>query len=400
MKTRLGRDLFRGIAIACVLALAVAVGLWWAVSGGSGKKITAYFTEAVGLYPGSDVRMLGVAVGTVDAVTPQPGQVKVVMSVDHGVTVPADSPAVIVLPSLVSDRYIQLERYNGGPTMSNNTVIPVSRTQPPAEVDDLYSSLNKLASSLGPNGANAHGALSNLLNTGAANLKGNGQAIHDTVTKLGAAARTLNGNQKDLFNTVGNLAKFTTALQSSDAQVRDFAKRVDDVSGFLASERGDLSASVHELGDALAKVKTFVQGSHSALKSNVDNLTGVTKVLVDQRAALAQTLDLAPLGLDNLYNAYNASSGTLDARMNLNELNNPPLVMVCKLIKQVTPSQVPDVLSSACAKLAPILKGVVSLPSVANIIASLQQGKLPQIPADQANPIFNSMQSGTQGGGQ
>src|SRR5207248_4896075 len=61
---------------------------------------------------------------------------------------------------------------------------------------------------------------------------------------------------------------------------------------------------------------------------------GVTKVLVDQRSSLAEILDVAPVGLSNLVNTYNGASGTLDARPNLNELTQPPLVMICRLLKQ------------------------------------------------------------------
>lgn len=394
VRTRLGRDLSRGVAIACVLALVIVGALYWVLQTSSGKRITAYFTETVGLYPGSTVRMLGLQVGSVDSVTPMPNRVKVDMTVDSDVAVPADTHAIIVLPALVSDRYVALERYTGGPKLQDDAVIPVSRTQPPAEVDDLYRSLTNLAHSLGPNGANRNGALSDLLDTGAANLDGNGKALHTTVTKLGKAARTLNGNQQDLFKTVGNLAKFTTMLQQSDAKVRDFSDRVTDVTSFLADERGKLAKVVAELGTTLDKVKSFVNGSHEALKSNVDNLASVTQVLVKERSSLAEVLDIAPLALDNLYNAYNASSGTLDARMNLNMLNNPPIVMVCKLIGQVSPSQIPQVLADACSKLAPIVQGLVPLPSAADIIVALQKGKLPQLPPQQLGTIVDSMRGG------
>lgn len=394
IKTRLGRDLVRGITIACVLALVVAVALWWTLSGSGGRTITAYFGEVVGLYPGSDVRVLGLPVGTVDSVTPQPGKVKVEMTLDRDVKVPASSPALIVAPALVSDRYVAFESYRGGPVMRSGTVLPMSRTQEPAEVDQLYANLTKLAKDLGPQGANAHGALSDLLHSSAANLHGNGQALHNTIAKLGDATRTLNGNQQDLFDTVTNLAKFTTMLQDSDAQVRDFSQRVADVSGFLASERSDLAAAVKRLADALDAVKTFVNSSHAVLKSNVDNLASVTQVLVDQRSSLAEVLDDAPLGLDNLYNSYNAASGTLDARMNLNELNNPPIITVCKLLRGGTPQQLPQSLADACDKLAPVVQGLVPLPSVADVIESLQQGRIPQLPEGTGNPILNSMNGG------
>ncbi|NUT94421.1 MAG: MCE family protein, partial [Saccharothrix sp.] len=86
--TRVGRDLGRAVAIACVLALVAAVGMWWAFAGVNSRKVTAMFGAAVGVYPGSDVRVLGVRIGSIDEVEPQGKLVKVTMSIDRTVKVP------------------------------------------------------------------------------------------------------------------------------------------------------------------------------------------------------------------------------------------------------------------------------------------------------------------------
>src|SRR5689334_20413309 len=64
--------------IAGVVALIVVVGLVKVALPGPGKKHgTAYFASAVHLYPGSDVDILGIKVGTVTAVVPEGKQVRV-----------------------------------------------------------------------------------------------------------------------------------------------------------------------------------------------------------------------------------------------------------------------------------------------------------------------------------
>jgi phospholipid/cholesterol/gamma-HCH transport system substrate-binding protein len=377
-KTQVGRDIGRSVAIACVLALIAAAVLWWVLQDNNSKRITAYFGGTVGLYEGNDVRVLGVAVGTIDKVEPQGDRVKVEMLVDRSVAVPVNASAVIVAPSLVSDRYVQLAPvYVGGPQIATGAVIPRERTATPLEVDDLYASLNRVSTTLGPNGANKNGALSDLLNTLAKNLEGNGQATHDTIKQLGEAARTLSGSQEQLFATVDNLQKFTGTLARSDNQVRQFSEQLADVSKFLAAERGNLAAAVQQLAGALETVQKFIHDNRGRLKSNVDKLASVTQVLVDQRAALAEVLDVAPLALSNAVNTYNASAGTLDARADLNELTNPPIVMVCNLLKQNTPKQIPPLLADACGKLAPIVRGAVPLPSFAQAINGLSTGSMP-----------------------
>src|SRR5699024_5519198 len=107
-------------------------------------------------------------------------------------------------------------------------------------------------------------------------------------------------NKGDLFDTVDSLADFTGTLADSDQTIRTFNNKLADVSGFLADEREDLSATVDQLGVALGSVRDFVAENNDALKSNVDKLASVSRVLVDQRDALAETLDVAPLALGNL----------------------------------------------------------------------------------------------------
>jgi phospholipid/cholesterol/gamma-HCH transport system substrate-binding protein len=377
--TRFGQSLARGVAIACVLGLVVAGVLWWTLKDANKKHLTAYFPSAIGLYVGNGVRVLGVEMGTVTNVQPMGNQVRVDMEYDRSIALPADAQAAIVAPSLVSDRYVQLApAYTAGKIINDGATIPLNRTAVPIEVDDLYASLDKISQSLGPNGVNANGSLSDLLTTLAKNVDGNGQSLHDTITKLSQLSTTLSGNKNDLFATIQNLANFSQTLANSDSQVRQFESQLADVSGYLAGEKDNLAATVQQLGTTLGLVQDFIDKHHDKLRSTVDNLASVTKVLVDQRSALAEILDVAPVGLGNVVNSYNGSSGTLDARANINELTQPPIVMVCQLLKQ-TPGALAQV-GTLCDSVEPILDGAVKLPSAAQTVYALQHGELPPLP--------------------
>jgi phospholipid/cholesterol/gamma-HCH transport system substrate-binding protein len=392
--SRFGRDLARGVSIAIVLALVVALFLWWLLVEGNQKRYSAVFTGVIGLYEDNDVRVLGVKVGHVDKVTPNGDTVRVDMLVDRTVQIPATAKAVIVAPALVSDRYVQFTPvYTGGQVMAEGAVLGKDRTATPLEVDDLYASLNRVSTTLGPNGANKNGALSDLLDTLAENAKGNGQALNQTVTQLSQMAETLSGSDEDLFATVDNLQQFTSALADSDDAVNRFNEQAADVSRFLAQERGDLAAAVRQLGIALGAVQQFIDDNRAKLKSNVDKLASVTGVLVDQRAALSEVLDVAPVALSNIINSYNGSSGTLDARADINELAQPPIVTVCNLVRQGTPDDLPQFLADTCDQLAPLVEKAVPLPTPAQVLTALQAGKLPPV----ALPLGNL--SGYTGGG-
>jgi phospholipid/cholesterol/gamma-HCH transport system substrate-binding protein len=326
---RLGtRPARRAVAVAAVsflLAVVVTGALLVTLPGPPGTQVTAYFTEAVAVYPGSDVRILGVKVGTVDSVQPEGTRVRVVMTVDAGVPVPARADAVVVVPSLVADRYIQLTpAYSGGPRLASGQSIPASHTATPVELDQLYEAITKFAKDLGPNGVNKSGALSGVIKTGAANLAGNGRALGNMIYQFSQLQRTLAGSQGNFFATVDNLEKFTAMLKANDSQVRLAQQQLAQVSSFLAADRQDLAGALNELATALSQVQGFISGNRAALKSNISKLQAITKILANERVSLSEALDNYPLAADNLVNAYDPANGTLDARGDLNEISLGP----------------------------------------------------------------------------
>lgn len=309
-----------GIGAVILVAGLVAGGVAIYQAATPSTQITAYFAEAIGVYPQSTVRVLGVPVGTVDAVTPVGTDVKVTMTVNSGVKIPADADAVVMEPSVVSDRYIQLTpAYTGGPQIASGAVISLSRTAVPLEVDEVYASLAKLANALGPNGANKHDALSNLIKTGAANLAGNGAYLNEMLTEYGGLSKTLGGSAGNLFAAIAYLQQFTTMLKQNNGQVIKAEQQLAAVSGFLASDREELSSALTELATALSQIKAFIGSNRSLLTANVNKLASITSLLVEERASLAEALDVAPLAADNVVNAYNTSTHTLDGRGDLLE---------------------------------------------------------------------------------
>ncbi|MFD3652985.1 MCE family protein [Streptomyces sp. NPDC058620] len=313
-----------GLAVVAVVATTGVMAL-----DDEGKTtITAYFDQATGVYAGSDLRILGVKVGTVESVTPRGEEVKVTLRLDEGIKVPQGAHAVVVAPSLVADRYVQLApAYDGGAQLADNAVLPAANNATPVEVDQLYASITELSTALGPDGANADGALAGLLDTGAKNLDGNGKAIGDSIEEFGKATKTLDRSSGDLFDTLSYLQTFTTMLKDNDGNVRAAEQQLNSVTGFLADDKKNLSAALRELGTALGQVKTFIQENRGSLKKNVDALVPLTQTLVDQRASLAEAMDTLPLAAGNALNAYDPANRTLNGRTNLNELSmGGPLV--------------------------------------------------------------------------
>jgi phospholipid/cholesterol/gamma-HCH transport system substrate-binding protein len=285
-----------------------------------GTEVTAMFKSSIGLYPGSDVQVLGVPVGTVTAVEPKDDRVQVSMKLDRGQDVAADTAAVIVAPTLVSDRFVQLTKpYEGGAKLESGATI--EKTAVPVEIDDLYASLNDVGQKLGPNGANKNGALSRLLVVAAENLEGNGTDLNTMIGEFGKATGTLSNSDDDLFATIGNLKSFNDMLVKNDSSVANVNRQFASVADYLSEDREQMAVAVKNLGDAMAILDDFIKDNRGHLKTSVDNLKGPTQVLVNQRKSLEEAVRTIPLALQNFLNAYNVSTNTLDGRGNLNEVS-------------------------------------------------------------------------------
>ncbi|MBN9619504.1 MAG: MCE family protein, partial [Actinobacteria bacterium] len=312
------RPLITAIVVAVIVG---GLATWYWQAHRKGVTFSGVFTSAVGVYAGSDVRILGVKVGEVDSVTPNGQYVDIGMHLDPGVNAAAGTWAVIISPNLVSDRYVQLTSpYVSGAKLRSGTQIPHQDTRTPVELDQLYQSLTDLTDALGPNGANKNGALSRLLETGASNLQGNGTDINNTIKNMADVTTTLANSKDNIAGTLDNLQKFTQMLETNDGSLRQLNTQLASVSQTLANDRQSFAAAMNELGQALGQVQQFVHDNRDALQANIGKLSTVAQTLANERDSVLKALQAAPLLIQNFINAYDPQHNVLNGRSDLNEI--------------------------------------------------------------------------------
>lgn len=286
-----------GLVIAALIVAAVLV----VVRGDGEKHLTTFFPTTVSLYPGAQVKVLGVRIGTVDDVAVEGTKVRVEMTYEAEQSLPADVHAVIVPPSLLGDRFIQLTpAYTRGAALPDAATLPTERTSVPLEVDDTYRSLDQLAKALGPRGANKNGALSRLVSATAHNLKGNGAAFNATMRELSDAVATLEQSSPDIAGTVTNLASATANLAGNDEGLRTLVTTLSAVSTELNGQRTGLADAVKKLDTALAELGGFIRDYRPELAKTIGGLAKTTGTIAQHRKGLAEILDIAPLAVNNL----------------------------------------------------------------------------------------------------
>ncbi len=316
----------RGAIVALVVVLVVVVAggayLLWPSRGG--HKVVAYFTNAVGLYAGDDVRVVGVPVGTIDSVEPQPNSVKVSMTVKDGVKIPADARAIIISPNLVAARFVQFTpAYDGGAALAGGAEVPLSRTGVPVEWDDVKKQLTQLSAQLGPQDGAPQGPLGAFINQAADTLDGKGDSFRSALRELSQTAGRLGDSRGDLFGTIKNLQILVNALSNSNEQIVQFTDHVASVSQVLAESSAGLDQTLGALNRALGDVKSLLKDNNTALIDQVGKLAEFTQVLTDNSDNIEQILHVTPNGLANFYNIYNPAQGSLDGLLSLPNFSNP-----------------------------------------------------------------------------
>jgi len=326
------------VALAAALALLLAAGVALVVGRTALRPntITAYFTSATAIYPGDQVRVAGVRVGTIKDITPQGTRARLVLAVDRDVPIPADARAVIVAQNLVGARYVQLAPAyeTSGPVLPDGAVIDTDRTAVPVEWDDVKEQLTRLATDLGPGSDLSASSVGRFIDSAADALDGNGDKLRETIRQLSGLSRTLAEGSGNIVDVIANLQTFVTVLRDSNAQIVSFQNRLATVSSVLDGSRSDLDAALTNLSGAVADVERFVAGSREQTSEQVERLADVVRNLGDRQLELKNLLHVAPNAIGNSYNIYNPDIQSALGGFALHNFSNP-LQVVCAAIGAV-----------------------------------------------------------------
>jgi phospholipid/cholesterol/gamma-HCH transport system substrate-binding protein len=350
------KGLERRVVLLVVVLLGLTAILTVAVTPSETKTVTAHFPRAVSVYDGTEVRILGVRVGEVTAVIPEGNSVRVEMEYDAKYDVPADAQAVIVTPTLVADRFVQLTPvYEGGATLADGADIALPDTGVPVELDRIYSGLQTLTQALGPNGVNADGTLDHFLKTARNAFEGQGEQGNEMLRELSAAVETFGDGAGPLFETVTSLAEFTTKLADNDKVVRAFMRDLSGVSETLAAESNELQEAVAAVADAVGSVEGFVRDNRDALVKNVRSLTTVMSAIEAEKENLDKALRIAPLAMSNLKMSFDPYSGSQNSRIGIGGNIWTADALLCGIVQQI-PGMPRALKDTACDLFAQLIR--------------------------------------------
>lgn len=281
--------------------------------------VTAEFDNANGLYVGNSVDVLGMKVGTVKAIEAKGGFAKVVLEIDKSVRIPADAEAVTVSTSILTDRHVELTPvYKEGPVLADGDLIGLDRTRTPIEFDRILGMVERLSSELGgasDGGDRGEGPIANLMAVSVSMTEGNGQAMRDALGDLERALRLgEDGGAESRRNVTAiaeNLARLSEAAAANDRVIRDLGAGFAQLSSFLADEDLGTGTTGKQLNELLKDTQALLIANRDTIKNMLAGTNTVTTAMVDYRRNLSEFFDVAPMLMDNVYNAIDQEAGAL-----------------------------------------------------------------------------------------
>lgn len=311
-------------AVAAILVAAAVVGVPRLVH--PPMRITAQFDDAVGLYEGNGVSVLGMGVGKVTGIVSRGSYVEVTLAIDHRVDIPVDVQAVTVSNSILTDRVVELTPpYRGGEKLMDGAVLGPAgvRTHTPIEFDKTLRMVDKLGKALHGDDK-GQGPLGDLINLGAGITSANGPNLKTTLDKLSQALRVGADkgarSKKSIQAIISSVAELTQAAADNDATIREFGSNLRQLSDILASEDLGSGRTGAKANQILAETARLLEGHRDGLKSTLTDTRAITATLTDNQRELAEILDVAPLTVDNLYNIIDPVGGSFRAHGLLNKM--------------------------------------------------------------------------------
>ena len=346
-------------SLVVVLALVVGYVGWRLYEKLTNNTVVAYFPAANALYAGDKVQIMGLRVGAIDKIEPAGDKMKVTFHYENKYKVPANASAVILNPTLVASRSIQLEpAYKGGPVLGDDAVIPLERTQVPVEWDELRNSITNIISKLGPTKEQPTGPFGEVITSFADGLAGKGKQINTTLNSLSQALTALNEGRGDFFAVVRSLALFVNALHQDDKQFVALNQNLAQFTTRLAQSDGDLANAIQQFDSLLSTVRPWLAKNREVLTQDTNNLATATNTLVQSEPlnGLETALHVLPTAAANVNQIYHPSHGSIVGIPAITFAN--PMQFICSSIQAGSRLGYQDSAELCAQYLAPILDAI------------------------------------------
>ncbi|MFD9894857.1 MCE family protein [Amycolatopsis sp. NPDC059027] len=280
---------FGVFAALCLLCTALVANTLHRPFGRPTTGFTAVFADALGVKPGSEVRVAGVRVGKVNAVSLRDGTASVSFEVTDDQKLPADTTAVIRYADLLGARYVALSPGGGavGP-LAPGATIPLSRTKPALDLTVLFNGFKPIFEVLRPDDVNQ------LAKEIVAVFQGEGPTINALLSKVVSLTTTFSGQDKLIGEVLANLRPVLDSVIGHAQDFKDLIAGLGVLADGLAGNR-QLIMDALDSGTRLAgTVADLVRQVQPSVNHDLSALNEVAHGLVRNEKPITEALKDLP----------------------------------------------------------------------------------------------------------
>lgn len=279
-------------------------------------RLTAIFSAAPSLYEQARVKVMGLDAGTVEDIAIQGDKVRVTMSIDPQIPLPADVKAVVAPQNTLGERNVVLYPpwKPGNQKIAPGATIPLDRTDLPVEIDDALDAFTKLTDALD---ADKMGDVAGNLADG---VKGRGKTINNAIADTARLTDTLAKQDEQLIDLAKGLNRLATSLNERQGQVTRTVDALSEASAILAEERRRLRGFISGMADFVRRGDVLIEAYSERLPQAAGTLAELVLTVRANSASMAKAVKGAADFADVLIEAWDKENHLLKIRVVLNAM--------------------------------------------------------------------------------
>lgn len=305
------------------------------------RQYCAIMADGIGLYPGNSVTQMGYRIGTVDAVTAEATQVRVVFTITEDRRLPAEVKAVTRSTSILADRSLELVgNYADGPELVSDNCIPLHRTATPKSLSQVVGSMATFVETISPEGstnvADTVGGLQQL-------LQGQGGHASEFLTRLSAVMESPDQTISSTGSVVRNLATLTTRITEVQGTIEEVLVAAEATTPDLVVA----TDGVRRMTEAMPLLITMIADMERELGGQtqqvLDTVSVALRKMSPHATAISDLLNPIPGWITTVSDRFNEQGLQLKWRPPMFRIRTQDGLLLCGIMNSRVPGSCADI---------------------------------------------------------
>ena len=273
MNTRSSLVKFLVFVVATLLATGTLAATIANIQFGDKATYTAVFKDVTGLAPGQEVRIAGVRVGEVKAISVAKDRVhaRVEFNVLKTSVLTEGTKARIKYRNLVGERYIALTQEVGGAApLKDGATLGLDHTQSALDLTVLFNGFKPLFAALSPKDVNElSGEIISV-------LQGEGGNINSLLARTASLTSTLADRDEVIGRTISNLNTVLGTVDAHDAALKQLVDQLQRFISGLAADRKAIGASLTNINSLTAETADLLKLTRPSIQADIKGLRALS----------------------------------------------------------------------------------------------------------------------------